>query len=181
MATGIFRAAVLHVRYIEGVVQTGITPFCSFFSAARRTNGGSAAAVIGLIARAATPHSGAAELALLKQSSPSSLIRLPPLLPDKCGFTFSIACFVHSSLRREERTKKRRRCYRADRAGGVLGVRVARCRYRDAQFGCAGLFAYLHPVFRHRYGRERNCDKEPVYGKRKTLRENGEEGNIQLR
>ena len=67
--------------------------FCSFFSAARRTDGGSAAAVTGLIARAATPHSGAAELALLKQSSPSSLIRLPPLLPDSAVLLFSIVCF----------------------------------------------------------------------------------------
>ena len=55
--------------------------FCSFFSAARRTNGESAAAVIGLFARTPTPRSGAAELAPLKQSSPFSLLGCRPLCP----------------------------------------------------------------------------------------------------
>ena len=41
----------------------------------------SAAAVTGLIARAATPRSGAAELALLKQSSPFSLLGCRPRCP----------------------------------------------------------------------------------------------------
>ena len=55
--------------------------FCSFFSAARRTNGESAAAVIGLFARTPTPRSGAAELAPLKQSSPFSLLGCRPHFP----------------------------------------------------------------------------------------------------
>ena len=58
---------------------------CSFFSAARRTNQEAPPLLSGFVGRRLAPSSGAAELAALKQSSPSLLGRLASSRPDKGG------------------------------------------------------------------------------------------------
>ena len=58
---------------------------CSFFSAARRTNQEAPPLLSGFVARRLAPPSGAAELAALRQSSPSCLGRLASSRPDKGG------------------------------------------------------------------------------------------------
>ena len=162
-------------------------PVCSFFSTARRTNQEAPPLLSGFFARRLSPPSGAAELAVLKQSSPFFLGRLASSRPDKggvcsalslCGLTgprhlvilrcdavlpviphlmrnpeipgqgipakaiptrgpsldpaswCGVTRCVHSSQQREERTKKRRRCYRASSLGGChrpRGLRNSLC------------------------------------------------------
>ena len=58
---------------------------CSFFSTARRTNQEAPPLLSGFFARRLSPPSGAAELAVLKQSSPFFLGRLASSRPDKGG------------------------------------------------------------------------------------------------
>ena len=58
---------------------------CSFFSAARRTNQEAPPLLSGFVGRRLAPSSGAAELAALRQSSPSLLGRLASSRPDKGG------------------------------------------------------------------------------------------------
>ncbi len=58
---------------------------CSFFSTARRTNQEAPPLLSGCVARRLAPPSGVAELAVLKQSSPSFLGRLASSRPDKGG------------------------------------------------------------------------------------------------
>ena len=58
---------------------------CSFFSTARRTNQEAPPLLSGFFARRLSPPSGAAELAVLKQSSPFFLGRLAFSRPDKGG------------------------------------------------------------------------------------------------
>ena len=58
---------------------------CSFFSAARRTNQEAPPLLSGFIDRRLAPPSGAAELAALRQSSPSCRGRLASSRPDKGG------------------------------------------------------------------------------------------------
>ena len=60
-------------------------PVCSFFSTARRTNQEAPPLLSGFFARRLSPPSGAAELAVLKQSSPFFLGRLASSRPDKGG------------------------------------------------------------------------------------------------
>ena len=58
---------------------------CSFFSAVRRTNQEAPPLLSGFFGRRQAPPSGAAELAALKQSSPSLLGRQASSRPDKGG------------------------------------------------------------------------------------------------
>ena len=60
-------------------------PVCSFFSTARRTNQEAPPLLSGFFARRLSPPSGAAELAVLKQSLPFFLGRLASSRPDKGG------------------------------------------------------------------------------------------------
>ena len=103
--------------------------FCSFFSAARRTNGESAAAVIGLFARTPTPRSGAAELAPLKQSSPFSLLGCRPRCPINAVLLRNMFLFILLNSEKNERGKRRRgyRAFRsdADASFGGCGTRSA--------------------------------------------------------
>ena len=79
-------------------------PVCSFFSAARRTNQEVPPLLSGILARSLSPPSGAAELAVLKQSSPFFLGRLASSRPDKGGVCFVLAAhcalcgYGHSAL-----------------------------------------------------------------------------------
>ena len=75
-----------HKRHFSGprIVVRG-DPVCSFFSTARRTNQEAPPLLSGFFARSLSPPSGAAELAVLKQSSPFFLGRLASSRPDKGG------------------------------------------------------------------------------------------------
>ena len=78
-----------------------VTRLCSFFSAARRTNQEAPPLLSGYLARRLAPPSGAAELAALKQSSPSLLGRLASSRPDKGGgiATLHRKCPGHFAVR----------------------------------------------------------------------------------
>ena len=74
---------------------------CSFFSAARRTNQEAPPLLSGFVGRRLAPSSGAAELAALRQSSPSLLGRLASSRPDKGGgiATLHRKCPGHFAVR----------------------------------------------------------------------------------
>ena len=72
---------------------------CSFFSAVRRTNQEAPPLLSGFFGRRLAPPSGAAELAALKQSSPSLLGRLASSRPDKGGASEPRhGCLGHAEL-----------------------------------------------------------------------------------
>ena len=73
-----------HLQKLDPASNAGDTT-CSFFSAARRTNQEAPPLLSGFIARRLAPPSGAAELAALRQSSPSCRGRLASSRPDKGG------------------------------------------------------------------------------------------------
>ena len=79
-------------------------PVCSFFSAARRTNQEVPPLLSGILARSLSPPSGAAELAVLKQSSPFFLGRLASSRPDKGGVCFVLAARLRLMWLRSFRT-----------------------------------------------------------------------------
>ncbi len=79
-------------------------PVCSFFSAARRTNQEVPPLLSGILARSLSPPSGAAELAVLKQSSPFFLGRLVSSRPDKGGVCFVLAARLRLMWLRSFRT-----------------------------------------------------------------------------
>ena len=73
-----------HLQKLDPASSAGDT-LCSFFSTARRTNQEAPPLLSGYLVRRLAPPSGAAELAALRQSSPSLLGRLASSLPDKGG------------------------------------------------------------------------------------------------
>ena len=79
-------------------------PVCSFFSTARRTNQEVPPLLSGFLARSLSPPSGAAELAVLKQSSPFFLGRLVSSRPDKGGVCFVLAARLRLMWLRSFRT-----------------------------------------------------------------------------
>ena len=83
----------------------GIPGRCSFFSAARRTNQEAPPLLSGFVARRLVPPSGAAELAVLRHSSPLSSAGWPPPGPikeeERCTRRFG-----HSALRCGIQAKK---------------------------------------------------------------------------
>ena len=86
------------------IVRIGVRgdTLCSFFSTARRTNQEAPPLLSGFIVRRLAPPSGAAELAALRQSSPSYLGRLASSRPDKGGGYHRDGKEArHSALRRE--------------------------------------------------------------------------------
>ena len=99
---------------------------CSFFSAARRTNQEAPPLLSGFVGRRLAPSSGAAELAALRQSSPSLLGRLASSRPDKGGvYRYDAEAWAYCTWRGVDVIPRPRRCHTAPQEYPFMSYRAA--------------------------------------------------------
>ena len=105
---------------------------CSFFSAVRRTNQEAPPLLSGFFGRRLAPASGAAELAALRQSSPSLLGRLASSRPDKGGvYRYDAEAWAYCTWRGVDvipRPRNTRSCPTVLRRGSPIVRRAVACQ-----------------------------------------------------